>query len=143
MQSYANINDGQLQAEILCDKDGFVVRGTTQGGRKLKYWAANPPDYHLSLAGTALPFANQEMAFEPSMNVGELVTEANGSFKFRIAAPNSYYTCAGRQLIPPHLNFSLDVGDNNHKLFYVPLGNGYRGRSLTSLPGRPNRAVRR
>jgi len=144
MKLHSNITDDQFQGEVYCLNDGYLVQGTTYGtGTKVRYWAANSPDSHLSLTGTALPFPNREVAFNPSMNVGNVVSDDRGRISFQITHPNSYYTCTGRQLIPPHLNFAIDFGNGQEKLYYVPLNNGYRSRSLTNLPGRPNRSTGR
>ena len=139
----SNFGNNHVSGEVIClTPNRFLIRGKVHGvsGQSLpvSYRAANPADTHLSVSGSALPFANVGIAFNPTVNSGLVKTDNSGQFEFSIHRPNSYYSCNGRQLIPPHLNLLVA----NQK-FYVALGPGYQSRSLTGLPGRPNRTYRR
>ena len=78
-----------------------------------------------------------------SINSGTMQTQSNGLFKFAVYQPNSYYTCGGKHMVPPSVKFAVDFGNGNEKVYHVPLNDGYRGRSLTNLPNKPNRSTGR
>lgn len=143
MKLYSKFSDDQLNLQVLCTQQGFRLKGKTGSYLNIRYWAANAADYHLSVAGTALPFANEEVAYDPTCNKGTANSDEYGLFQFDILRPNSYYSCAGRQLVPPHLNLAVDFGQGEEKVYNVPLGPGYQSRSLSALPGRPNRSYDR
>jgi hypothetical protein len=102
----------------------------------LKYVAAAPADCRQSYMGTGLPFPSPEVAYQ-SKNIG-VVPIVNGRFQFTIRRPNSYYVECGTQLIEPHVHIYIGKA-----LFNVPLGKGIPLRSLSSLPGMPNRSSHR
>jgi len=138
----AKFSDDYASGRVYATASGYQVQGKTTPNATIRYWAASAPDYHLSVAGTALPFANSEIAFS-SANSGTIKADNAGLFTIDLCSPNSYYTCGGRQLIPPSVNFAINFGSNAEKVYYVPLSIGYRDRSLSALPGRPDRAYDR
>ena len=108
----------------------FTVSGTcpVQHGF-VTYTASAPPDVRLSIAGTGLPFPNEQVAYENSPNSGRALIQ-NGGFTFDVVYPNSYYTKNGSELVRPHVIFVI-----NNEYYDVGLGNNYvKHRSLTSLP---------
>ena len=116
----------------------YIVHGeTSETHQFVKFWAANPPTYSLSYAGSGLPYQNPEMAFENTPNQG-VAKVVNGKFQFALEYPNSYYIDMGKTLIPPQLKFvycdasGKDVG-NVHTL---NLGNGIPFRTDTWTPKR-------
>lgn len=78
----------------------------------VKYWGANKPTFCKSFSGSALPYPNEKIAFENSINVG-MVQVVNSRFSFNITLPNSYYINMGTELIPPSIN--LIIIDSNNK----------------------------
>ena len=65
---------------------------------------ANPPDQRTSFSGSALPFPNEEHAYEntPTHGVVELdAQEYEAVITFLI--PNAYYTNMGNTYVNPHL----------------------------------------
>jgi hypothetical protein len=63
-----------------------------------------------------------------------------GKFQFELVSPNCYYKDNGSTLLSPHVHFTID-----NEYFDVPLPSAqkYANRSLTSIPGRANRATGR
>ena len=124
------------------DQGNFVVKGRIAGGLKqkifrtalIKYWAADPPGYLQSYAGSGLPFANEEMAFENTVNCGQ--TEVlDGEFSFSLHYPNSYYKNMGRDYVEPEVKFIMidENGTPKSDVYRLNLGNGIPYRSL-NLP---------
>ena len=101
-------------------------------GLEIIYWAANPPDYRQSFSGSALPFVDQEMAFENTPNRGKVGISSNGTFSFRIKYPNSYYVNVGNQLIGPYVHLQLYSALTNKKgrVQKISLGQPIPFRSL-------------
>ena len=98
----------------------------------LKYWGANSPNYSTSYAGSALPFANEEIAFDDTNNYG--VVKANGdTFSFMINYPNSYYKNLGKVYVPPQIKVRIisEDGKKLSEIYKINLGNGVPFRSLT------------
>ena len=141
-----NFNSHSCQGRVIIDKDMWhiTVEGTVRSpsDHKLRYIAAAPPDRRASYMGSALPFANEEMAYDSTPNKGEIELNSrfgSGVFSFQLVRPNAYYRANGSQLIMPHVQFSVgtDVID-------VPLGLlPYPHRSLSSLPGQYDRSTHR
>ena len=69
----------------------------------VQYWAASPIDRKKSK--TFIPFANKNIAFFNSPNVGRSLIGKNGSFRITIKYPNSYYTNMGSIENPPNIQF--------------------------------------
>lgn len=91
-----------LNGELHNDKKE-VLRGHKM---HMKYWAASSPDRRLSNAGSALPFPNEDVAFEGTNNCG-IVPILNGRFKMSLLNPNSYYKNMGTILVPPTVEFQM------------------------------------
>jgi len=111
----------------------FIIDGMTNGkGVFVKYWAANPPTYSLSFAGSGLPYPNEEIAFEKTPNQGVAKIE-NGNFQFALEYPNSYYDEMLKVLIPPQVQFVFcdKDGKTMSDIHAAKLGNGIPFRSLT------------
>lgn len=78
----------------------------------IKYCAASPPTRGCSYSGSALPYANIDMAFEGTPNLGVLEV-FNGSFDLSVEMPNSYYEHMGKRLVPPTVYFMFTDSDGN------------------------------
>jgi len=120
--------------EVLHEGDGdFLVQGTIKHANPnaiVKFFAAAPPDFRTSYAGSALPFANPEMAYESTPNKGA-VRASNGDFQFKVVYPNQFYVDQGKTLLPPHA--LIKVCDDHHEEIQVlRLGDGVPHRTLTS-----------
>jgi len=112
----------------------YIINGISQDPRAtfIKYWAAAPPTYSLSFAGSGLPYANEEMAFEKTPNQG--VAQINmGKFQFALEYPNSYYDNMGKTYIEPQVQFQFcdQQGRNLGDVHVAKLGNGIPFRTLT------------
>ena len=128
--------------KTLEDREGssFIVKGTATGGILLrsggdiyvKYWAANPPTFGSSYAGSGLPYPTEAVAYENSPNSGVIRCEG-GSFTFKLAYPNSYYKNMGTVLVPPQvrLQYCDKDGKKLSKIYTVKLGNPIPFRTLT------------
>jgi hypothetical protein len=145
-QEYKNINysgfvEGfeitKLKNEL---ESAFVVMGNVKNNMfnvnkqpiYLKYSAPNPPTYSSNFSGSGLPYPNEEIAFQNTPNRG-VVPIVNGSFKFDLKYPSSYYINLGTVYIEPHVKV-LIVDSNNNPLSNVEtlnLGNGLPFRTLS------------
>lgn len=135
-------DSGNCQGEISTNNNwNITVTGTCKvaGCNVLRYEAAAPADLRMSYMGSGLPYPNKEVACQGSPNKGE-VRIRNGKFTFQLISPNYYYKDNGSTLVSPHVEFTV-----GRELFDVPLPSAYRftDRSLTSMPGRTNRATGR
>jgi len=103
----------------------------------IKYWAANSPDYRFSFPGSALPFPNEDVAFENSTNSGVLPIK-NSAFTFHLAYPNSYYTDLGKTLVKPEVKYQIiDInGKDVSPIYSIDLGNNVPFRYLSFDPKR-------
>jgi len=139
-----NINtylQDNLKCEGVVDNVGngdYLVRGKISNGSSdalVVFWAANPPTFTQSYAGSALPYANPLQAYENSPNKGS-VKAKNGYFEFRIRYPNAYYIGLGTVYVKPHVN--IRICDNNHpeggEVHRIDLGDGIPFRALTYAP---------
>jgi hypothetical protein len=112
----------------------FVIQGQTNvtGALFVKFWAASPPTWSLSFAGSGLPYANEEMAFEKTPNQG-VAQVVNGNFQFALEYPNAYYDNMVKDYIPPQVQFVFcDANGNNiGEIHVAKLGNGIPFRTLT------------
>ncbi len=136
-----NTDSGKCQGRILTDDNTwvFTVQGMYKSGKEstLKYMAAAPPDLRQSYMGSGLPFATANMAYEGSPNKGEAKIGADGIFSFTVIRPNAYYIDNGSKMVQPHVHFTI-----GKEYFDVALGvENMPNRSLTRLPGRPDRST--
>lgn len=71
----------------------------------VEYMGAHPPDRRTSFSGSALPFPNEEHAYDNTPTKGRIVLDESkpptGELTF--ALPNAYYTNLGNDYIKPHL----------------------------------------
>lgn len=112
----------------------FIIQGQTLNlaASFVKFWAASPPTYSLSFAGSGLPYGNEEMAFEKTPNQGVAPIKM-GNFQFALEYPASYYDHMLKDYVPPQVKFVFcDASGNNMGDTHVAnLGNGIPFRSLT------------
>lgn len=73
---------------------------------KIIYWAANPPNYNSSYTGSGIPFANPNIAFENSPNIGSGYIK-NKLLEINIYYPNSFYASYGTKYIGPVLFYKI------------------------------------
>jgi len=99
----------------------------------VQYWAANPPTWVQSFAGSGMPYANEEMAYQNTPNVGKVEMGKTGKFRFRLMFPNSYYKHLGKDYVRPHVKllFRDEGGNMIGKITCITLGEGIPYRSLT------------
>jgi hypothetical protein len=110
------------------------VDGHVPGKTRVVFWAPNPPNYLTSYTGSALPFANTEMAYEETPNAGTVAVDAEGKFSFSIVYPNGYYTGLGTAYVSPHVQLQTIVGDSRGEVETVRVGEGIPFRLLTYPP---------
>ena len=112
----------------------FIIDGSSNqmGASHIKYWAASPPTYSLSFAGSGLPYPNQEVAFEKTPNKGIAKIEG-GKFQFALEYPNSYYDNMLKVYVDPQVQFIFtdNNGQNIGEVHAANLGKGIPFRSLT------------
>jgi hypothetical protein len=114
----------------------YLVKGKVDNGPKdalITYWAANPPTFSQSYAGSALPYANPLMAYENSPNKGS-VRAVNGMFQFRIRFPNAYYIGLGTIYVNPHVNIKVCGSGDEGEVHKIELGDGIPFRTLSYAP---------
>jgi hypothetical protein len=126
------------------NKGDFEINGNLSGiyttfssPTYIKYWAANSPDYLSNFSGSGMPFANEDIAFENSVNKGVVLVSGNG-FRILINYPNSYYKNMGTVYVPPEIKLVLVDGNNNRlsPLYEVKLGEGIPFRTQDFTPMR-------
>ena len=103
------------------------------------FWAANPAHRNGSFSGSGLPYANPEMAFDRSINVGA-VKAVNGRFSFDLQYPGAYYVGLGSLYIPPQVHIKV-CDQGNEKYDTIKLGEGIPFRTLT-YPAPPSKRPR-
>ena len=135
--------NGNCEGQILTDQNwNITVNGICKvnGVNTVKYAAAAPADFRMSYMGSGLPYPSEEVAYEGSPNVGSASISGNGSFSFTLISPNAYYKDNGSTFVEPHVHFTIGT-----EYFDVPLPSArrYNNRSLTTIPGRTNRATGR
>jgi len=133
----------------LCDlniikngNDSFMVSGklkgsllqlSSQSNLCIKYWAASPPTYNSNFSGSGLPYPNEEVAFDKSVNVGK-VNLQNGNFSISLRYPNSYYTNMGTVYVHPEVQIQVFDSVTNKsvsEIQHINLGEGIPFRTLT------------
>jgi hypothetical protein len=97
---------------------------------EIRYIAANPPDYITSFSGSALPFHNEEQAFDDTPNIGSVMLSDTNEAVINVFYPNSYYDELGNVLVKPHIKLFFNV-NNTLKQVDVKLSEGIPYRSLT------------
>ena len=121
----------------------YVLRGRTAPSQNpdglVMYMAASPPDRMTTYAGSGLPFANPDMAYDNTPNVG-VVQASQGSYEIRMLFPNSFYVELGKELLPPHVLVRACDPDGASDVTPIVLGKTIPGRGLTSLPGHYTRS---
>ena len=114
------------KSESIIETNGqVVVSGVSKPNTKLIYWAAAPPTRGYSFSGSGLPFPSYKVAIEGTSNVGSTMTQQDGTFKFRIQMPNSYYAENG-DLVPPEVK--VKPCDSNN-VAVIELGNSLPHRA--------------
>ncbi len=100
-------------------------------GIYIQYWAPNKPTRGYSFSGSGLPFPNEEIAYEDTINKG-VIKVLQGEFNFHLDYPNSYYSQMGKKLNPPQVKFRFCDGQGKimSKIYTVILGNSIPFRSL-------------
>ena len=111
----------------------FTVKGYEKNidtDSTIIYWAANPPTYNGSYSGSALPFANPEIAYQNTINKGTTKALA-GHYEFKIRFPNAYYINMGTDYIKPcvHIKICQKYGDDTIKT--IKLGSAVPFRLLS------------
>lgn len=122
----------------------YVVSGqtTAPNDSMVLFWAANPPNYNTSFAGSGLPYPSPDIAFDNTPNKGA-VRVKNGSFKFFIRYPSSFYAGLGTLYVAPHVYYKVcDNSGKESKVYSVKIGKGIPFRTLT-YPPPPTTAPRR
>ena len=121
----------------------YVLRGRTSEAQDpdglVMFVAAAPPDRMTTYAGSGLPFANPDMAYEDTPNVG-IVRASGGVYEIHVLFPNSFYVELGKQLLPPHLLVRACDPTGSDDVKPIVLGHTIPGRGLTSLPGHYTRS---
>jgi hypothetical protein len=136
----SNGNDFSFNVKLLKkknEKNAYIVTGSLEYPNFtqkyfVKYNASSPPDYNANFSGSALPFPNEEVAFENTPNRG-VAQVTNGDFSFVLKYPNSYYTNMGTVYIPPQVRMVLVDKDNKElsSILTLNLGQGVPFRTLT------------
>lgn len=140
MSLISTFSNSDIAGEVYIDGDLFTIRGNSRipTPQTLRFWAAAPVERRLSLVGSGLPFATEEQAMERTSNQGQFQVGPLGTFEFAVRAPNGYYACQGNTLVQPHVTIFLEP---LRRQYNIELGPVVPNRSLTSLPGRPNRVI--
>jgi hypothetical protein len=97
-----------------------------------KYWAAAPPNYTASYAGSGLPYNNEKEALDNTPNKGVIKIDGD-KFIFYLNYPNSYYINMGTTLIKPQVKILLcdEKKQPISNVYTINLGNSIPFRSLT------------
>lgn len=117
---------------------GRVGEPTADG--KIAFLAASPPDRRQSFAGSALPFANPEQAYESTPTRGERVLTSAGAFDLAFPLPNAYYVGLGTVYVPPALHLwyqAANGGGRRAAALKLDAGVPYRMLTYPQWPTRP------
>lgn len=149
-----NYSDRVLNAQITCDQGLFTFHGKLRTGNhkggKIVYQAPEPADLRQSTSGSALPYANPQMAFGV-INTGVVMADDKGDFVFQVMIPNSYYLDGngadighGKILVKPHIKVNITLGNGQVKKYNFDIGSHAMFlRSLTNYPGKYVRSTGR
>ena len=127
------INKNELGHYIITGTlKGIMNKLSSSGNAHLKYWASNSPNYSVNYSGSALPFPNEDIAFDDTNNYG-MVKINGGSFTIKLNYPNSYYKELGKVYVPPQVKLRLvtEEGLKISEVYKINLGDGVPFRSLT------------
>jgi len=140
MSLVSTFSNPDIAGQVSLDGDLYTIRGNLRvpQTQNLRFWAAAPVESRMSLVGSGLPFATEEQAMESTPNQGSFQVGPLGNFEFAVRVPNGYYTCQGNTLVQPHVKILLEP---LRRQYDIQLGPVVPNRSLTSLPGRPNRVI--
>lgn len=113
----------------------ITIKGTIYDnvkGQTLEYYAAAPPDFRATYTGSGLPFANPQMAFDGSPNIGVVELSPGNNFTLNILYPNSYYIGLGTVIIPPTVYISYySLTSQEKKIVPIQISKGIPYRLLT------------
>jgi len=144
-------SDNLVSGRIYCEHGVYIVEGQLFNKNALLFYrAAEPSDLRRSIAGSALPFANPDLAFGP-INSGQVKVNSSGHFKFQVFLPNSYYEVGdiangigqGKLLSIPKLTITAITPDKQHHDTHIKLNLHTTLRSLTNYPGKRVRSTGR
>ena len=79
-----SICEGEIKAQ---ENGNILVKGNLKNNKlnvKIKYWAANPPEFNYSFSGSGLPFPNEDVAFDNTPNRGAVIIKPDNSFSFKV-----------------------------------------------------------
>ena len=116
------------------DKHDFILHIQTSvdiDKKTIYYSAANSPDYRTSFTGSALPFHNEEQAFDKSENSGFIIVDDNKTGILKINYPNAYYKDLGNTYVKPNVKIWFYI-ESKKQEFNVKLSDGIQVRSLTN-----------
>ena len=70
----------------------------------IKYWSPNASNNTNNVSGVSIPFTNEAIAYEYTVNKG-LVRIENDKFRFNLYRPQSYYTNTSKEPVPANVKF--------------------------------------
>ena len=97
--------------EIYPFNTDIVIRGyftESIDDNVIQYISPAPPDYRSSFSGSALPYANEEQAFENTPNFGSVILK-NNKFSFDISTPNGYYGDFTNKIVVPYVIINYKI----------------------------------
>ena len=137
----SSFDNSQLSGSIyLSGPLEYTIKGSVKEPHDfIIYEAASPAESRYSYAGSGLPFPNPDIAFQDTPNKGKVMLNDLNEFNFKLKQPNSFYIYGGQNLLKPHVNIYFP----DKSKVRLELGDSIPNKSLTSLPGRPPRALNR
>lgn len=134
--SYINKMNNECVYEVYPFEKDMHVRGyftENIDDNVIQYIAPSPPDYRASFSGSALPYANEEQAYQETPNIGRVILK-NNKFAFDITTPNGYYEDFSSKIVTPYvyINYKIDGLEKNLKINLSDSSIPYR--SLTHPP---------
>jgi hypothetical protein len=78
--------------------------GKTIGNIYVKYWAPASQSDVNNISGVNIPFPNEEIAFQDTLNKGVIEVE-NNKFRFELYRPQSYYMNVGDKPVRANVKF--------------------------------------
>ena len=135
-------NNISCDGNISYSGDGnLTVNGTLKGYENqngiILFWSSAPHTSGMSFSGSAMPYANPDMAYDQTPNQGS-TKMVNGNFTVKLKSPNAYYIGLGTLYVPPTLHVKV-CGDNT--VHHIPLNNAIPFRTLT-YPAPPSKNPR-